>query len=66
MKTTLRPPAQLWIKWADYGHYLEQLEKAINQLDKAGTSTSTDPENQLTDERSDAEQSGSEDTDMAV
>ena len=44
----------------------EQLEKAINQLDKAGTSTSTDPESQLTDERSDAEQSGSEDTDMAV
>lgn len=42
--------------WADYGRYLEQLEQAISQLDKSGTST-PEPTDTATES---AEDTGSE------
>ena len=52
--------------WADYGHYLEQLEKAISQLDKAGTSSENSAESADSENLTATEQPSSEDSEMAV
>ena len=52
--------------WADYGHYLEQLEKAISQLDKAGTSSEDSSESADSENLTASEQPSSEDSEMAV
>ena len=52
--------------WADYGHYLEQLEKAISQLDKAGTSSEDSSESADSENLTATEQPSSEDSEMAV
>ena len=52
--------------WADYGHYLEQLEKAISQLDKAGTSSEDSSESADSENLTANEQPSSEDSEMAV
>ena len=52
--------------WADYGHYLEQLEKAISQLDKAGTSSEDSAESADSENPTATEQPSSEDSEMAV
>ena len=60
--------------WADYGRYLDQLEQAISQLDKAGSSSSDNTDNN-TDTNADADiqnstesatAEGSADADMTV
>lgn len=52
--------------WADYGHYLEQLEKAISQLDKAGASSENSAESADSENPTATEQPSSEDNEMAV
>ena len=52
--------------WADYGHYLEQLEKAISQLDKAGASSEDNAESADTENPTATEEPSSEDSEMAV
>ncbi|MBQ2449559.1 MAG: UPF0182 family protein [Peptococcaceae bacterium] len=52
--------------WADYGHYLEQLEKAISQLDKAGASSEDSAESADTENPTATEEPSSEDSEMAV
>ena len=52
--------------WADYGHYLEQLEKAISQLDKAGASSEDSSESADSENLTASEQPSSEDSEMAV
>ena len=52
--------------WADYGHYLEQLEKAISQLDKAGTSSEDSSESADSENLTASEQPSSKDSEMAV
>ena len=44
--------------WADYGRYLDQLEQAISQLDKAGSSSSDNTDNS-TDTNADADSQNS-------